>query len=86
MFVNPKFDPDNKHSVPWQWGTTGIAYRADKVNPPPDSWAVFHDPKLKNKMTQMDDLRDVIGSWLKFRGRSLNATDAAELAAPRPTR
>jgi spermidine/putrescine-binding protein len=81
MFVNPKFDPDNKHSVPWQWGTTGIAYRADKVNPPPDSWAVFHDPKLKNKMTQMDDLRDVIGSWLKFRGRSLNATDAAELAA-----
>jgi spermidine/putrescine transport system substrate-binding protein len=80
MFANPTFDPGNQYSVPWLWGTTGIAYRADKVNPAPDSWSIFHDDKYKNKMTQMDDLRDVVGSWLKFRGRSLNATDAAELA------
>ncbi|MCB9688839.1 MAG: spermidine/putrescine ABC transporter substrate-binding protein [Alphaproteobacteria bacterium] len=79
MFLNPSFDPDNKYSVPWLWGTTGIAYRADKVKAPPDSWAVFHDTQYKNKMTQMDDQRDVIGSWLKFRGKSLNSTDKAEL-------
>jgi spermidine/putrescine transport system substrate-binding protein len=79
MFVNPTFDTNNQYSVPWLWGTTGIAYRADKVNPAPDSWAVFHDPKYKNKMTQMDDLRDVLGSWLKYRGHSLNSTVDAEL-------
>lgn len=79
MFANPTFDPGNQFSVPWLWGTTGIAYRADKVNPAPDSWAVFHDAKYKNKMTQMDDLRDVLGSWLKYKGRSLNSTVDAEL-------
>lgn len=80
MFVNPGFDPGNQFGVPWQWGTTGIAYRKDKVVPPPDSWGVFHDAKFAGKMTQMDDLRDVIGGWLKFRGKSLNAKDAESLA------
>jgi len=79
LFVNPAFDPDNVMGVPWQWGTTGIAYRSDKVNPPPDSWGVFLDAKYKGKMTQMDDLRDAVGAWLKFRGKSLNSRDAAEL-------
>ena len=79
MFVNPSFDPDNKFSLAWLWGTTGIAYRADKVTPAPDSWGIFHDAKYKNKMTQMDDQRDLIGSWLKFRGHSLNSKDKAEL-------
>lgn len=79
LFVNPEFDPGNKFGTPWQWGTTGIAYRSDKVNPPPDSWGVFHDAKYKGKMTQMDDLRDTVGAWLKFRGKSMNSTDAADL-------
>jgi spermidine/putrescine transport system substrate-binding protein len=79
MFVNPAYDPDNKYGVPWQWGTTGIAYRSDKVNPAPDSWGVFHDKKLKGKMTMMDDERDVIGAWLLFRGKSLNSVEPADL-------
>jgi len=80
MFNNPSFDPDNTYAVPWQWGTTGIAYRKDKVSPAPDSWAIFHDAKWSGKMTMMDDQRDVIGSFLKYRGKSLNSTDDAELA------
>jgi spermidine/putrescine transport system substrate-binding protein len=80
IFLDPAFDPDNRMAVPWQWGTTGIAYRSDKVKPAPDSWGVFLDPKYKNRMTQMDDLRDVIGGWLKYRGKSLNSSDAADLA------
>jgi spermidine/putrescine transport system substrate-binding protein len=79
LFINPAFDPNNEMGVPWQWGTTGIAYRADKVKPAPDSWGVFLDPKYKNKMTQMDDQRDAIGAWLKYRGKSLNSAQALEL-------
>jgi spermidine/putrescine transport system substrate-binding protein len=81
MFVNPEFDPNNRFAVPWQWGTTGIAYRTDKVTPAPDSWAIFLDKKYAGKMTQMDDLRDVLGSWLKYRGKSLNSTVDADLQA-----
>jgi spermidine/putrescine transport system substrate-binding protein len=80
IFQNLSTDPDNKYTVPWQWGTSGIAYRTDRVKPPVDSWAVFHDKKFAKKMTMMDDGREVIGSQLRFRGRSLNSTNPAELA------
>jgi spermidine/putrescine transport system substrate-binding protein len=66
--------------VPWQWGVTGIAYRSDLVAEPPDSWGVFLDPRYRGKMTMLDDSRDVIGSFLRYRGYSLNSGNPAELA------
>jgi spermidine/putrescine transport system substrate-binding protein len=80
IFTNPVYDPNNDHTVPWQWGTTGFAYRKDKIPSVPDSWAIFHDTKYKGKMTQMDDERDVIGCWLRFNGYSLNSVNPEELA------
>ena len=82
IFINPDHDPGNAHTVPWQWGTTGFAYRKDKLTPP-ESWSIFHDAKYTGKMTQMDDGRDVIGAWLRYRGHSLNSTDEKELAQAR---
>jgi spermidine/putrescine-binding protein len=79
LFLNPPFDPENAHTVPWQWGVTGIAYRSDRV-PEPTSWSILWDAKYREKMTQMDDGRDVIGSWLRYRGHSLNSRDPKELA------
>jgi spermidine/putrescine-binding protein len=80
IFRNLPSDPDSEHSVPWQWGTSGIAYRTDRVEPPPESWAVFHDPRYRDKMTMMDDGREVIGAFLRYRGHSLNSTDPEQLA------
>ena len=65
IFVNPVFDPGNAHTVPWQWGTTGYAYRKDKLRSTPDSWGVFFDAQYRGKMTQMDDGREVIGAMLR---------------------
>jgi spermidine/putrescine-binding protein len=73
-------DPDDRYTVPWQWGTTGIAYRNDKIKVPVDSWDVFHDRKYAKKLTMMDDGREVIGAELRHRGHSLNSTNPAELA------
>src|SRR5919107_2255154 len=47
-------DPGDKYTVPWQWGTTGVAYRTDKIKIPVDSWDVFHDRKYAKKLTMMD--------------------------------
>ena len=80
IFKNLPSDPGNKHTVPWQWGTTGIAYRKDKVKTPVDSWAVFHDKQFGKKLTMMDDGREVIGAFLRYRGHSLNSTNPAELS------
>lgn len=79
IFLNLQSDPGNRYTVPWQWGTTGIAYRTDKVTPAPDSWAVFHNVAYHKKTTMMDDGREVIGAFLRFRGHSLNSRDNAEL-------
>lgn len=79
-FTGRPFDPGNDFTVPWQWGMAGLAVRSDLVQPLPDSWSVFHDPRYRGKMTQLDDMRDVIGCWLMYRGHSLNATDPDQLA------
>lgn len=81
MFINNVYDPQAEIGVPWQWGLTGLAYRADLVKAPPDSWAVFQDAALKGRMTMMDEAREVIGAFLKYRGRSINSVVAEELAA-----
>jgi spermidine/putrescine transport system substrate-binding protein len=80
IFQNLPTDPESVYTVPWQWGTTGLAYRTDKVTTPIDSWAVFLDQQFHGKMTMMDDGREVIGAFLRYRGHSLNSTNPAELA------
>jgi spermidine/putrescine transport system substrate-binding protein len=79
IFQNLPSDPGSTHTVPWQWGTTGIAYRTDKVKLPVDSWAVFHNTRFRDRMTMMDDAREVIGAFLRYRGHSLNSTDPQQL-------
>lgn len=84
--LNPPYDPDNKHCVPYQWGTTGISYQT-KVFPdtPPDSWAYLFDPEKAKAMAEagginlLNDQRELIGSVLKYLGYSLNDTDDAHL-------
>lgn len=82
-FLNPVFDPDNVHSVAYQWGTTGFAYRSDKLAGTPDSWGIFLDAAYRGRMTQMDDMRDAIGAWLRYRAKSLNSVQVDELALAR---
>ena len=81
LFRGLDHDPENRYTVPWQWGMTGIAWRTDHLPEPPESWSVFLDPRYRNKMTMLDDVRDVIGAFLKYRGHSLNSVDPAELEA-----
>jgi len=80
---DPPWDPGGAYGVPWQWGVTGIAYRSDLVKSVPDSWGVFLAAEHAGKMTMLDDIRDVIGSFLRYRGHSLNSVDPAELEAAR---
>ncbi len=83
LFRDPVWDRGNEHSVPYQWGMTGIAWRRDRVAQAPDSWEIFLDPTYAGKMTMLDDLRDVIGAFLTYRGHSLNSVDPSELAQAR---
>jgi spermidine/putrescine-binding protein len=83
VFRGLAHDPENRYTVPWQWGVTGIAWRTDLIGTKPDSWAVFLEPRYRGKLTMLDDLRDVIGAFLRLRGHSINSVDPAELEAAR---
>lgn len=77
------YDPGNRHSVPYTWGTTGICYRSDLVEEEPTSWRVFHDPPadLVGKMTMLGTNPWLLEPALLSLGSSLNTTDPAEIEA-----
>ena len=55
------FDPDNKYSVPYLWGTVGILYNKKIVDEPIDSWSVLWDEKYKDSILMQDSVRDAFG-------------------------
>ncbi|HSB08223.1 MAG TPA: extracellular solute-binding protein [Blastocatellia bacterium] len=81
QFVGLAFDPMNQFSIPYMWGTTGIAYRKDKVAGPVDSWALLWDPRYRDRIAMLDDVREPLGAALKFLGKSENTVDPAEIQA-----
>ena len=76
------YDPEEKHSVPKDWGTTGFVYRTDMIDSKLTSWADFYEAAmgpLSKKVTVLDSYPEVIGSALKKNGFSYNSEDEAEL-------
>ena len=74
-----QFDPENKYSVPYCWGTVGILYNKMMVDEPVDSWSILWAPKYKDNILMQDSVRDAFGVTLKYLGYSLNSTDLDEL-------
>ncbi|PYV38935.1 MAG: hypothetical protein DMG06_24425 [Acidobacteria bacterium] len=79
QFLNKSFDPGNRHSVPYIWGTTGIGYRKDFIQEPVGSWRILWKEKYKNKIVMLDDMRENFGVALKMAGFSLNSRDVSEI-------
>ena len=74
-----EFDPENKYSVPYCWGTVGILYNKIMVTEPIDSWSVLWDEQYKDNILMQDSVRDAFMVSLKLNGYSMNSTDAGEL-------
>lgn len=77
-FLNLGYDPGNRHTVPYFWGVTGIAYDRKRVAPV-DSWGALWDERYRGRILMLDDPRETIGAALKWKGHSMNATDPALL-------
>ena len=78
-FLNQKYDPGNRHSVPYLWGTTGIGYDKKKIEVPVDSWGALFDERHAGRILMLDDTREAFGAALKLMGKSINETDPAVL-------
>ncbi|GLX67364.1 ABC transporter substrate-binding protein [Paenibacillus glycanilyticus] len=80
-FLNLSFDPDNKYSIPYFWGTVGVVYNPDLTDLKFKSWDDLWDPSLKNQILLLDGAREVIGMGLNSLHYSLNDTNEEHLQA-----
>ena len=78
-FKNLTFDPDNKYSVPYTWGTVGLIYNKTMVDEPITSWSTMFDSKYAGNVLMFRNSRDAMGIALMYLGYSLNTTDYDEL-------
>lgn len=73
------FDPENKYSVPYCWGTVGILYNKTMVDEPITCWAQLWDEKYADNILMQDSVRDAFMVAEKLNGFSMNTVDPAEL-------
>lgn len=79
--LNAAYDPENKYSVPYMWGTLGILYDTTKVSEPITSWDAIWDEQYKGQILMIDSIRDAMGIALIRLGYSANSRNDAELEA-----
>ncbi|MBM7687901.1 spermidine/putrescine ABC transporter substrate-binding protein [Enterococcus ureilyticus] len=79
-FLNLDFDPQNKYSIPYFWGTLGIIYNDKFVDEGQiQHWDDLWKPELKDNVMLIDGAREVLGLSLNSLGYSLNSKNNQEL-------
>ena len=79
-FLDLPFDPGNKYSIPYFWGTVGIAFNPSLLDGQTfESWEDLWDPSLKQEVILVDGAREVMGMGLNTLGYSLNTKDEGQL-------
>lgn len=73
------FDPGNRYSVPYCWGTVGIIYNKTMVDEPVTSWSILFDEKYKKQILMQNSVRDAYCVALSYLGYSINTLDETEL-------
>jgi spermidine/putrescine transport system substrate-binding protein len=80
-FTHQYFDPEQRYTVPYFFGTSGLAVDTSVVTDPQPTWSMVFDPapEVCGKISMLDDERETIGAALMYLGYSINDTDPAHL-------
>jgi len=78
-FKHLPYDPDNKYTVPYAWGTVGIIYDANVVEEEITSWSALYDDKYAGDVLLINNSRDALGMALTYLGYSVNTTSEEEI-------
>jgi len=80
-FRKTSFDPGNKWSVGWQWGTVGLIYNKIKIKEADAaSWSILFDPKKESgSFCLLDSVREMMGITLLYLGYDFNSINPKEL-------
>lgn len=78
QFLDLSSDPGNEYSVPYQWGTTLIAYRKDHIPNPEKSWKLLWDPEYRGRVMMLDDSFEPLAMTLIMQGKKPDTVDEAD--------
>jgi putrescine transport system substrate-binding protein len=86
-----RYDPGNRHAIPWMWGTTGLGYNVEKTaqlipNAPANSLRLLLDPAVVSKLKDcgvelLDSPTDVFPAVLAYLGRDPDSHSDEDLEA-----
>lgn len=78
--LDGEFDPKNRYSIPYFWGSFGILYNSKEIDGSKiNSWEDLWNPEFKNQLILSDGARETFGIALQTLGYSSNTTDEGEL-------
>ena len=78
-FKGLTYDPEERYTVPYAWGTVGIIYNTTMVEEPITSWSAMFDGQYAGNVLMFRNSRDAMATALLYLGYSVNTTDEAEL-------
>ena len=78
-FKNLPYDPENRYTVPYTWGTIGIIYNTSMVDAPITSWDAMFSDDYAGNVLMFRNSRDALATALLYLGYDLNTTDEAQL-------
>ena len=83
-FASREYDPGNKFTAPYQWGTVGLYVHKKPGETIDETWGLVFDAKKQiGSFLIIDDSRGAIGAALKYKGYSLNTVDKKQLKEAR---
>ena len=81
-YKNTAYDPQNKYSVPYTWGTVGVIYNSKYVDEADaGSWDLLWNDKYSGKILMFDNPRDSFAISEFLLGYDINTEDESELRA-----
>ncbi len=78
-FIDPEYDPEQKYSVPYTWGTVGIIYDNTVVEEENIDWDILWNEDYADRLLMFDNPRDAFAIAEILLGYSLNTEDPDEL-------
>lgn len=82
-FLTPPFDPTNRYSVPYFWGTLAVGIRAHRIPQGAEGFEILFDPQYRGRITMLDDMENVVAAAMLQLGFPLNSVEADHLAQAR---
>ena len=79
QYKSLSFDPENKYTVPYTWGTLGIIYNTTMVDGDITSWDAMFDEKYAGNVLMIRNSRDALAAALLDLGYDINTTDESQI-------